>query len=87
MSDDRLLDATNLAAKAQQLLNDETLIMAYEGIEANLVSAWIASEPRDQDGREMCWRMIHANRKHRDALQMFVSNGKLAQAELDRLKT
>lgn len=81
----KLRQDTDKAARAESLLRNELLTEAYERIEADLIKAWIASEPRDFDGRERCFLAVHANRKHKDYLESVVNNGKLAQAELKQL--
>ncbi len=73
------------AARAESLLRNELLTEAYDRIEADLIKAWIASEPRDVDGRERCFLAVHANRKHKDYLKSVINDGKLAQAELKQL--
>ena len=85
MIEDKLLDATNRAARAQQLLNDELLTEAFNQIESDLVNAWASSDPRDAEGRELAWHAVQSNRKQRDYLVSVVTNGKMAQAELKAL--
>jgi len=72
-------------ARAGALLNNELLTEAYDKIEADLIAAWIASNPRDTDGRERCFHAIHANRKHKAYLVSVVNDGKVAAAELKQL--
>lgn len=74
------------AAEAQQLLDSPLLNEAYTRTEADLVEAWIGSQPRDADGRERLWNAVQANRKHKDFLQSVVNNGKIAEAELKALR-
>lgn len=79
----KLTQATERAARAQRLLTDDLYVESFKTLEAQLIEAWIASDPRDTDGRERCFHQIHANRKQRDYLAAIVGNGKLAQAQLD----
>ena len=79
----KLTQATARAASAQRLLTDELYLESFKALEAQLIQAWIASDPRDTDGRERCFHQVHANRKQRDYFASVVSNGKLAQADLD----
>jgi hypothetical protein len=85
IDEDKLSQDRAKALRAQSLLENELLIEAYAKLEAELVSAWIATPPRDTDGRERCWAAVQANRKHREYLQSIVNNGKLAAAELKKL--
>lgn len=70
------------AAAAKQLLENALLIGAYEQIEADLVAAWIASDPRDTAGRELAWHSVIANRRHKSHLENAVSNGTVATGDL-----
>lgn len=80
--EDKLSKAASKAARAQSLLQNELLAEAYAKIEAELISAWINSPPRDNDGRERAWNAVQANRNHRRYLETVVNNGKMAAAEL-----
>lgn len=86
MSDEfTLQNEINRAAKAQMLLDNELLVSAYDEIEKQLIDGWIKSPPRDSDLRERLWHSIHANRRHKEMLQSHISNGSLAQKELEKL--
>ena len=86
MSDEfKLQQDASRAARADGLLKNELLAEAYDKLEADLIAAWIASNPRDTDGRERCFHAVHANRKHKEYLVSIVNNGKLAAAELKQL--
>jgi hypothetical protein len=80
-----LTKATERAAQAQRLLTDPLYVESFNALEAQLIQALIASDPRDTEGRERCFHAIHANRKQRDYFASFVNDGKMAQAELDEL--
>ena len=80
-----LTKATEKAAQAKRLLTDPLYVESFNALEAQLIQALIDSDPRDTEGRELCFRQIHANRKQRDLFAAVVSNGKLSQAELDEL--
>lgn len=68
--------------KAQALLEDPILKEAFQVLEAELIAAWVATPARDVNGRENAFRMVHAIRKSRDLLHSYVSNGKVAEAEI-----
>lgn len=82
---DELSRVATKAMRAQNLLDNELLVEAYDKIEAELVAAWIGALPRDTEGRERCWAAVQANRKHREYLVSVVNNGKLAARELKDL--
>jgi hypothetical protein len=83
--EDKLHQASAKAVRAQHLLENELYVESFKALEEQLIAAWIASAPRDVDGRERCFNQIHANRKQRDYFQSIVNNGKLAAAELKAL--
>jgi hypothetical protein len=85
IDEDKLSQDRAKALRAQSLLENELLIEAYAKLEAELVSAWIATPLRDTDGRERCWAAVQANRKHKDYLQQIVTNGKFAADQLKAL--
>ena len=80
-----LAKATAKAAQAHRLLTDPLYVESFNALEAQLIQAWIASDPRDTEGRERCWLAVHANRKQRDYFASFINDGKMAQAQLNEL--
>lgn len=70
------------AARAKQFLENDLVVKAYDQIEADLVAAWIASDPRDMAGRELAWHSVIANRRHKSHLESAVSDGSVAQGDL-----
>lgn len=73
------------AARAKSLLNDELLQEAFAKLDAAYVQAWRDSDPRDNDGRQRVWQAIQVLGKVRAHLTTMVSDGKLAQHEIDDL--
>lgn len=78
----KLNKALSRGARAQQVLDNELVKEAYQHIENDLIAAWIGSDPRDTEGRERCFHMIHANRKHKGFFEGVLQDGKLAEVEL-----
>ena len=78
----KLQQDINKGNRAQLLLEDPILKEAFEVMEREMVEAWAASPARDVNGRENAFKMVHAIRKTRDLLRSYVSNGKLADAEI-----
>jgi hypothetical protein len=77
--------AVNRAQQARNILENPIYIESFKDLEAQLIAAWIASDPRDNEGRERCFAQIHANRKQRDYLASVMSNGSIAEAEIREL--
>ncbi len=86
MSDEhKLRRDASAASRAQALLNDETLISAFKGLEETYTAAWRATTIDDVSAREKLFLAINVVGKVRDHLTAIVNNGKLAAAELKHL--
>jgi len=80
-----LTKAGERAARAQRLLDDALLIEAFDTLDRDYLKAWRATAARDTDARERLWQAVQVVAKVRDHLAGAVTNGKLAQRELDEL--
>jgi hypothetical protein len=86
MSDENRLDqAAAKALHAQELLDNELLNEAFDGLENTYTTAWRATTIDDVAAREKLFLAINIVGKVRDHLAAIVANGKLAQAELKEL--
>lgn len=86
MSDENRLDqAAAKAFRAQELLDNELLGEAFDGLEETYTAAWRATTIGDVAAREKLFLAINIVGKVRDHLAAVVANGKLAQAELKEL--
>jgi hypothetical protein len=86
MTDENKLQADiSKAARAEALLKNELLQDAFAVLEAKYTDEWRVTQFRDTDARERLWQAVNIVRKVKDHLAMIVSNGKLAQRELDEL--
>ncbi len=86
MSDENRLDqAAAKALRTQELLDNELLSEAFDGLENTYTAAWRASTIEDVGGRERLFLAINIVGKVRDHLAAILANGKLAQAELKEL--
>ena len=72
-------------ARAKELLSNELLQEAFARLEAEYISAWRQMPARDTDARERLWQAVNIVGKVKDNLTTILSNGKLAQRELDDL--
>lgn len=73
------------ALRAANLLENELLTEAFAKLETAYIEAWRSSPAKDTDGREKLFLAINVVGKVRDHLTAIVTNGKLAQAELNAL--
>jgi hypothetical protein len=87
MSEDKIQLAISRAARAKALLGDDLLSEAFTTLEAKYLDAWRATGVMQTGERERLWQAIHLLGLVRDQLSYVVGDGKIAQAELERLKT
>jgi hypothetical protein len=86
MSDeDKLRAATARASRAQALVNDDLLTEAFDTLEREYTKAWRETAVRDNDARERLWQAVNVASKVREHLRRLVSDGTLAQREIDML--
>jgi len=85
MDEIKLGEAAAKAVRAQDLLDNELLSGAFKGLEDNYTAAWRATGIADVGAREKLFLAINIVGKVRDHLTAIVTNGKLAQAELEEL--
>jgi hypothetical protein len=86
MTDESKLDeAAARAIRAQDLLDNEILTEAFQGLEDNYTAAWRTTSIDDVGAREKLFLAINIVGKVRDHLTAIIANGKLAQAELKEL--
>lgn len=85
MSDDKLLEARNRAARAELLVNDELLIEGFDALEAAYISAWKLTRPEDERAREKLYLAVNVIGKLKQHLQTVIVDGKIADAELKEL--
>ena len=70
-------------AQAEALLRNEMLNESFDGLIAAYTKVWRTSS--DMDERERCWHRVQALDEVRSRLEYVISNGKVAQKELDEI--
>ncbi len=85
MTEDRLQSAVARAVRAQALLNDDLLTEAFDTVTRAYLDKWMGTDIKDQDQRERLWHAIKVAGKVKKHLHSVVSNGALAQREIDDL--
>ncbi len=80
----KLLKASGRAAKAQQLLDNETFKDAFAYLEAEYLNAWrnTGVSEKGEYAREKLWLAINVLGKVKEHIGRVVENGKLAKHEL-----
>lgn len=72
--------------QAQQLLENETLKAILESIEESYIQGWRTSEASDYDGRERLYLALQILEHIKTHLRVVAEAGKLATAQIERLK-
>lgn len=87
MADEMKLTADiGRARRAQELLENELLVEAFEALEQAYISRWRATHIDDDKGREKLFVAINVVGKVRDHLSAIVNmDGKMAAAQLKGL--
>ena len=85
MNEAQLGEAVTKAMRAQELLDNELLGEAFNGLEESYTAAWRSTAIDDVAAREKLFLAINIVGKVRDHLTSIVAGGKLAQAELKEL--
>jgi hypothetical protein len=85
MIDDKLETAVARGARAKELLESELMKEIFTQLEADYIAGWRNSGARDTDARERLWLAVQIIGLVKDHLIIVANNGKLAQAEVDRL--
>ena len=70
------------ARYAQELLENPLFVEAFQAIGADLQRAWIASPPRDTEGREFIYLAQKALLQLEGAFKEHVMTGKMARMQL-----
>lgn len=73
------------AARAQSLLKDELLTEAFEKLDDAYFHAWAETAAGQTDARERLWQAWQIIGKVKDHLQRVLDDGKIAQAEVQRM--
>lgn len=85
MTTDTLERDAQRGRRAEQLLNDELLQEAFEKLKAEYLRTWENTAPEETEYRNHLWyahRVVPLVKKH---LTDLIADGKLAQAEVDRM--
>ena len=81
--EDKLERAMCRAAQAEALMRNELLVEAFAALDAQYVNAWRVTPARDVIAREKLWQAVNVLGLVRQHLAKIVSDGRLAQAELN----
>jgi len=83
MSDE---EAVRKGRKAQQILEDETLVAALTKLENDQLWVYKSTRAEETTKREQCWAMLKAIDNLRTELTKVIDNGKVAQRAIERVQ-
>lgn len=75
------------AGRAQEVLENEVYVEAFEQIRQEIEQQWKTSPARDVEGRERLWLMQALMTKLQTCLESTMQGGKVAAAELRHKQT
>lgn len=70
-------------AQAEALMRNEILTEAFDYLRSEYLKAWEHSPALDSPSREKLWQAVQIVTKVKDHIERVVTNGKVAQKELD----
>lgn len=85
MSEDKLGKRVSRGKRASLLIQDELLNEAFEKLQRTYTDALMQTHPLAKDEREKFYLAFNIVGKVREHLGHVLNDGKLAQAELDKL--
>lgn len=84
-NENKLIRDAGHGVRARQLLDDELIVEAFKTLEEAYMTGWRRTTIDDVAGREKLFLAVNIVAKVRDHLAAAVTNGKLAQAELEEI--
>ncbi len=85
MSEDKLRDAVNKGYQAQRLMEDEAFSEAFDTLKNAMIAKWHDDTTLLPEDRERLWVGIRNLERLRSTLMTTVTNGRVAQKDIDLL--
>lgn len=73
------------ASRAQMLIEDDLLRECFKILEQEYFKAWVNTTEAETQARENYWRAINQLGDLRNHLNSVINDGKIAQAEINKL--
>lgn len=83
MTDERR-EAIELGERAKELLEDETLQLAFDHLKAKFTQAWANTTLEDREGREKLYLARQGIEYAERELRILLDNGKIAASEIEK---
>ena len=77
--------AQHKGVRAQELLNNTLLQETFQYLETQYLQAWRSTKVRETESREKLWQAIQILNIVQDHLRLYVTNGRIAAGDLNRL--
>ena len=85
MDEIKLGIAQHKGVRAQELLSNTLLQEAFQYLETQYLQAWRSTKVRETESREKLWQAIQILGIIQEHLKLYVTNGRIAAADLNRL--
>jgi len=85
MDEVKLGIAQHKGVRAQELLSNTLLQETFQYLETQYLQAWRSTKVRETETREKLWQAIQILGIIQEHLKLFVTNGRIAAADLNRL--
>ena len=85
MDEIKLGIAQHKGVRAQELLENSLLREVFEYLEGQYLQAWRSTKVRETESREKLWQAIQILGIVQDHLRLYVTNGRVAAGDLNRL--
>ena len=86
MNEGKARDAVLRAEKAEALLRNELLTEAFDYLEQQFIQAWRSSGIGEAEDRERIYQLSQNLEALKGYFQTVVSDGKMAQSQIDEVK-
>ena len=86
MNEGKARDAVLRAEKAEALLRNELLTDAFDYLERQFIQAWRSSGIGEAEDRERIYQLSQNLEALRGYFQTVISDGKMAQSQIDEVK-
>ena len=77
--------AQHKGVRAHELLNNTLLQETFQYLETQYLQAWRSTKVRETESREKLWQAIQILNIVQDHLRLYVTNGRIAAGDLNRL--
>lgn len=85
MNSDGLGEKIGRGKRAELLLEDDLVKGIFDELHDAIEMTWLHTKVAESDARERCWGALQMLMKLREMLQRIAADGRIAQADVDRM--